>query len=167
MITIKFSDHIEQQCNLSSLPKLPNSLTELYCQHKKISKLPELPELPKLPNSLTHLCCDNNNFNKPTPLPELPELPKSLELLDFSNNNIYYLPELPNLLTLLYCGDNPKYEFIKNYFNGNEKKYFEYEMNMNRKFINKIENWFLDCKYNPKYLYCRKRLMKEYDELYG
>ena len=31
---------------------------------------------------------------------------------------------------------------------------------------NKIENWYLDCKYNPKYLYCRERVMKEYDELY-
>jgi len=38
---------------------------------------------------------------------------------------------------------------------------------MKRKFTNKIGNWFLDCKYNPKYSYCRKRLMKEYEELYN
>jgi len=38
---------------------------------------------------------------------------------------------------------------------------------MKRIFSNKIGNWFLECKYNPKYLYCRKRLMKEYDEFYN
>ena len=43
---------------------------------------------------------------------------------------------------------------------------FEHENKMKKKFINKIENWFLECKYNPNYLYCRKRLMKEYGELY-
>ena len=32
--------------------------------------------------------------------------------------------------------------------------------------VQKIEEWFLECKYNPKYLYCQKRLKNEYNELY-
>ena len=28
----------------------------------------------------------------------------------------------------------------------------------------KISNWFLDCKYNPKYKYCKDRINKMYDE---
>ena len=30
-----------------------------------------------------------------------------------------------------------------------------------------IGEWFLECKYNPKYKYCKDRLIKEYEELYG
>jgi hypothetical protein len=46
-------------------------------------------------------------------------------------------------------------------------KYFEHQKKIENIFSNKIGEWFLDCKYDPKYLYCRKRLMKEYGELYG
>jgi len=31
--------------NLSELPKLPNSLIELYCHYNQLSVLPELPNL--------------------------------------------------------------------------------------------------------------------------
>ncbi len=34
-------------------------------------------------------------------------------------------------------------------------KYIEYEKKCLKKFISKIENWFLECKYNPKYKYCQ------------
>lgn len=29
-----------------------------------------------------------------------------------------------------------------------------------------IENWFLECKYNPKYGYCQRRLQSQYDEMF-
>jgi len=29
-----------------------------------------------------------------------------------------------------------------------------------------IENWFLECKYNPKYGYCQRLLKKQYDNMY-
>ena len=36
------------------------------------------------------------------------------------------------------------------------------------KAIGKIENWFLDCKYNPKYKYCREKVvMKGYNSIYN
>jgi Leucine-rich repeat (LRR) protein len=160
--------------NLSSLPELPNSLEYLNCTSNNLSRLPELPNslthlycyhnnlsyLPKLPNSLTYLHCGYNNLSS------LPELPNSLTHLYCGFNKLSILPELSYLLTQLVYNDNPIYIYIEKYFNDNYKKYFEHQKNTKKKFINKIETWFLDCKYNPKYLYCRKRLMKEYEELY-
>jgi len=35
-----------------------------------------------------------------------------------------------------------------------------------KKAVDIISEWFMDCKYNPKYKFCRKRLNKEFDELY-
>ena len=159
--------------NLSSLPELPNSLINLYCSNNDLSSLPELPNsltklhcnnnnlssLPELPNSLKQLWCHHNNLSS------LPKLPNSLIKMYCSNNNLSSLPEFPNLLEI-YMINNPICDYIIYYFNSYVDDYFEHQTNMKRKFINKIENWFLDCKYNPKYLYCRKRLMKEYDELY-
>ena len=82
-------------------------------------------------------------------------------------NIISNLPELPNSLSSCYYECNPIYEYIKQYFDGETKNYIEHNKNMRRIFANKISNWFLECKYNPKYLYCRQKLMKEYDELYN
>ena len=39
-----------------------------------------------------------------------------------------------------------------------EKKY--------KKQSNIIGEWFLDCKYNPKYKYCRNMVNRGYDSLY-
>jgi len=67
---------------------------------------------------------------------------------------------------MFYWG-NPIFNHIIKYFDGNRKIYNKHHHVMERKFVEKIENWFLECKYNPKYLYCRKRLIKEYEELYN
>lgn len=32
--------------------------------------------------------------------------------------------------------------------------------------IKKIELWFLECKYNPKYKYCRNKVLENYNEMY-
>jgi hypothetical protein len=192
IILINCSDY--NLSNLPVLPVLPNSLKQLICCSNNLSSLPELPNsleilecgynnissLPELPNSLKSLSCTSNNLSN------LPELPKFLEILYCSHNNLSNLPELPNSLITLCCNCNnlsslPKlpnslikiqyysnqiYFHIYKYFDDNANNYFEHQTNMKRKFINKIENWFLDCKYNPKYKYCRIRLMKEYEELY-
>jgi hypothetical protein len=39
-------------------------------------------------------------------------------------------------------------------------------LNCKIKFANKISEWFLECKYNPKYKYCKDRLNDEYDILF-
>ena len=100
-------------------------------------------------------------------LSSLPKLPNSIHELWCSNNNLSRLPELPNSLINFNYYNNPVHTYIKTYFDGYTKKYFEYHNNIKKEFVNKIGNWFLDCKYNPKFLYCRKRLMKEYEELYN
>ena len=141
--------------NLSSLPELPNSLKRLNCSDNNISIIPEFPK------SLTFCWCDNNSLSS------LPVLSNSLILLNCYCNNLSILPQIPNSLKNILYFDNPIHTYIKKYFDDNLKKYQDYEKQMKKKFANKIGNWFLDCKYNPKYLYCRKRLMKEYDELYN
>ena len=100
--------------NLTYLPKLPESLTHLFCSVNNLTFLPELPEsltnlscynnklksLPKLPESLTNLYCKNNQLSS------LPELPESLKELFCGGNELEYLPELPNSLIELYCYSN-------------------------------------------------------------
>jgi uncharacterized repeat protein (TIGR01451 family) len=111
---------------LSSLPSLPNSLTNLDCRYNQLISLPALPNtltsldcednqlssLPTLPNSLGFLLCDNNNLTSLPTLPNnmsslycrynqltsLPTLPSTLLYLGFSNNQISTLPALPNSL---------------------------------------------------------------------
>jgi hypothetical protein len=181
---------------LSGLPELPNSLINMICHNNILSSLPELPNslirldcannnlssLPELPNSLEILFCNNNNISNLPKLPNkltilycwinnlfsLPEIPNSLKILYCYHNNLSSLPELPYLiLNSIYYNDNPVHDHINDYFNGKIKNYLEHQKKMKKIIANKIGNWFLDCKYNPKYLYCRKRLMKEYEELYG
>ena len=161
--------------NLSSLPELPNTLTKLMCYDNNLSILPELPNslnklycnsnnlhnLPELPNSLQYLYCWNNKLSS------LPELPNSLITLSCSYNKLSSLPKIPNSAYIFNYDNNPIHFHIKKYFYNNTKKYFDHQRQMRRIFVNKIGNWYLDCKYNPKYLYCRNRLMKEYKELYG
>ena len=36
---------------------------------------------------------------------------------------------------------------------------------MESQFVNKIGDWFLECKYNPKYKYCQDTVNREYDDL--
>jgi len=99
-ITIKFSDNIRHGYGsfeeilkldnyndivyiacyanyLYNLPKLPDSLKDLYCSYNNLSRLPELPvslilincaynkiaNLPELPNSLIQMYCSSNNFD--------------------------------------------------------------------------------------------------------
>ena len=158
MINIKFNDNIKNKYkSFEEILKLDNynDINYIDCAYNKLSNLPELP------NSLVELHCNNNKFSI------LPELPNSLIHLNCEYNNLSSLPELPNSLTEFNYYNNPIFTHIEKYFDGDIMRYNEYHNNIKRKFVNKIGEWFLDCKYNPKYLYCRKRLMTEYNELYN
>ena len=87
--------------------------------------------------------------------------------INCNNNNLSSLPELPNSITFINYCHNPIYIYIYKYFNDNYIEYNEYQKKMKKVFAIKIGDWFLECRYNPKYKYCRKRLMKEYEECYG
>lgn len=176
-------------CNLTSLPELPDTLRLLICSVNKLTELPKLPDrltrlfcnnnlikkLPKLPNTLERLNCSNNK------LVELPELPSCLELIYTSNNKITkfplslnYLKKHPSKHYIVSFAENPIYSYIRNnylvehnYINGN---YVDFGLSIylfQREHVIKIEKWFLKCKYNPKYKYCRTRLAAEYNNIYA
>ena len=72
-----YDDIIYISCSynqLTELPKLPNSLKQLYCSDNKLTSLPEFPNL------LQNINCSNNK------LKSLPELPKSLKWVKHDNN---------------------------------------------------------------------------------
>ena len=99
---------------LTSLSKLPKTLTYLSCSNNLLTSLPKLSDsltilncsknlissLPTLPNSLTQLYCNTNS------LTSLPTLPSSLNYIDCSNNLITSLPALSNSLTKIVCSNN-------------------------------------------------------------
>lgn len=100
---------------LTSLPNLPSSLTELNCSNNELIILPELPSslkylycsgnqltsLPNLPSSLTDLYCSDNQ------LTSLPDLPTNLIDLACYGNQLTSLPNLPGSLIRLQCFGNP------------------------------------------------------------
>ena len=155
---------------LTHLPKLPDNLEYLICCDNQITLLPILPKglrllycgnncltkLPKLPNSLHYLSCNNNQ------LAALPILPDSLKEVICSYNNLKYLPTFMRNSTnkIFEYYDNPVYHYIINECDGNLRIY-----NIHKIFANKLSVWFLECKYNPLYKYCRDRVNNEYDSL--
>jgi Leucine-rich repeat (LRR) protein len=78
-------------CNLylTSLPDLPDTLTDLYCYNNQLTVLPELPD------TLTQLICFYNQ------LTVLPELPDTLTHLYCYNNQLTVLPESLPFISLL------------------------------------------------------------------
>jgi len=179
------------QNQLTVLPELPSGLKYLNCTGNQLTVLPELPPglktlncsqnqltiLLVLPKSLEILGCSNNNLTVLPELPEsltglyctgnkltsLPELPNSLKTLECSYNSITRIPVLPDMLSYIWYTNNPIYIYIKKYCNGDIDLYHK----INKIFANKIDTWFLKCKYNPEYKYCRDRVNAEYDNLLG
>ena len=179
-------------CNSNNLNSLPDHLNLLNlqnfsCDNNNLTSLPEnISEI--LPN-LQYLNCSNNNltilpddmsllnlqkldcyYNNLTLLPEHLNLP-NLQELNCSYNNLTLLPELPNSLNYFDCDNNPIDDHIKKKLNNNWREYRVFQQkikqHIQRVFANKIGNWFLECKYNPRYEYCRKRLKLEYDSIYN
>jgi uncharacterized repeat protein (TIGR01451 family) len=136
---ISYFDSLERiDCdfnNLTTFPRLPESLLELDCQDNNLTSLPDLPpnlfnlkvmnnnltSLPaNLPLTLTTLNCGNNLISALPPLPNglkrlayfgnsissISVLPDSLYSLDCSLNNITSLPSFPNTLTYINCLNN-------------------------------------------------------------
>ena len=153
---------------LKVLPPLPTKLEILWCEYNLLNVLPPLPtglkelycyrnllkELPYLPPTLTELWCFNNN------LTFLPSLPTTLIEAYCNNNRLQLIPIFLDSLLLDYSG-NPVYNYIKNNCGGNTAMYHD----ENTVSANKISEWFLDCRENPVYIYCRDRLNREYDDL--
>ena len=179
--------------DLKKLPELPNSLTELtysncgqleitklheglktfVCNESRLTKLPNLPdslehlqfydnnisEIPNIPRNLKKLYCPHNKLNS------IPELPKTVKSINCRYNNLASFPIIPEGCEIKY-DNNPICKIMKKRFDP-VKTYIEFERITKRKYVRKIEAWFLECKYNPEYEYCRKRLRREYNELHN
>ena len=153
--------------NLTKLPKeLPKNLKYLNCHNNNIKKLP------KLPDTLTTLMCSNNE------LTELPILPNNISELVCNNNNIINFPKLPDTIEEFYCDSIPLFNLdylpkmlkvikINEYIlYGSKLTRFKKLLDIRKpKSVKIISYWFLECKYNPKYKYCKDRLMNEYNEI--
>jgi hypothetical protein len=79
---------------LTSLPELPQGLTELDAGSNQLTSLPELPQ------ALTHLSVYGNR------LTSLPELPQCLKMLSAHSNQLTSLPKLPQGLIELIVFKN-------------------------------------------------------------
>ena len=151
---------------LVDIPELPLSIKSLCCECNKIKRIPDLSEM----KYLYELNCRDNC------LEQLPNFNPSMHSLHFSNNYIKYLP-----LSLFNCkcmrkdylihdlgptyDNNPVYYAIDKCHH-DLQKYMDWQIKWQRLFVRKIEDWYLECKYNPKYKFCRDRLTNEFNELY-
>lgn len=134
---------------LTVLPTLPKGLVKLDCSYNNLTILQTLP------NSLTLLDCNHNK------LTVLPTLPDCLNYLDCQDNLLQLLPTLPNSLTYTKFHNNPVAVYIKEKCDNNLKIYYR----ENEIFATKLVRWYLDCRENPEYLFCRTRLDREYNAL--
>jgi len=189
-ITVLPKRLIELHCEgnrFTKLPRLPNRLKILNCSKNNIKELPELP------STLCILNCGNNALLKY--IPKLPKLLKTLNFMftkvdkfpdnildllsdkDFIGCNHYGTPLSRDMEKYNYssdcaynCGNHRSERGMGCLFYTNItpckksmiRNYITYNIS-----VKKIENWFLDCKYNPKYKYCRDKLNKEFTELYN
>ena len=90
-------------------------------------------------------------------------LPESLRYLDISGLNIINIDHITinNLTTFIY-DNTPLMRKIKYKYNGSLDNY----CNRYKNSAIKIEIWFLECKYNPKYKYCQSKIINDYNKLY-
>ena len=101
---------------------------------------------------------------------ELNNLPKTLTYMHIRSTHVNYIPyDIIENLDKFHCEKSKFKRGSNKLFGGNMKKYCKYRelcAKSRKRNIRKIEVWFLDCKYNPKYKYCRDRLQKEYNDMF-
>lgn len=145
--------------NLTYLPKLPEELNELWCQFNKIKLLPRIPD------SLCTLVCDCNEIEK------FPNIHFGIRTLHCSYNKIRVLPNSPDLFYInnvgsLRISDNPVTDLMSKRYDKSIRDHMR-EYMKEKEAVDIISEWFMNCKYNPKYKYCRNRLLEEHENIYG
>lgn len=161
--------------NLKTLSELPDSLIQLIAKDSGLTKIP------KLPPNIEHIDLRNTKVDN---MPLL--LPSSILSIHLNHTKIFELPLNINMKECLdknvQLNDKPTInyiytpidKFIESIFTAERdskfettQKYLTWRNNMYTKFANKIGDWFLECKYNPKYKYCKDRLNKEFNESFS
>lgn len=145
---------------IKEFSEFPDNLNTVICSNNQIKYLPDL-------NNVAYMDCKNNILEK---LPIKSNLTNKIRYLNVSNNNINYIPSYYYLYVdktiYIKLVDNPVEYVIKNEFYNNTNMYLLFELDNDRHQIKNIEKWFLECKYNPKYKYCREWIQKTYNDLY-
>ena len=135
--------------NCNNLLDLPKTLKKIYIYNCKIEDFPESI----LDTELYYNIYKNNGtkyYNGPICI-KLTPLGNKIENLNLFMIKLYsYNDWLTNKLK------------TKEVNVPDIKKYFQY-----KKAVETISDWFLDCKYNPKYKYCKDRLDNEFKNLYN
>lgn len=165
---------------LEKLPEFPDSLEKLKCCNSRLKAFPD-----KLPPNIRFINVSNNNIK------ELPDYLLSLKLAynlsrcngwcrgkrqydkcqpSLYENNGFMCRGFNKMYAYknLIVDLNPVHKKImsesgRNKFNERTVKFLH---NSGKRAANKIGEWFLECKYNPKYKYCRARLENEFNEFY-
>lgn len=158
----------------------PDSIIELDLSFNLIEEINNFPE------SSEHIRINNNSD-----LCKLPnKLPINLKKFDLNNTKIKSLPLIPSKLIYINCcctelnnvpdtcnlnsrlnielnnyNYTPIYYTICRKYDRNIYKYLFQLLIKQKKKVNFIGDWFLKCKYDPNYKYCRKRLLNEYNEI--
>ena len=156
---------------------LPNTMTDISCHDNKLTSFPNMPK------ELRSLIC---SFNRIKQLPMI--MPKNLEQLRCDFTNLKHIPYTLNLKNTSFNFQyvNVIFPFNRYYAYQWDKSmlqdYIAWEVQTIHKFVRKIEDWYIKIKqkrevrkiedwyltirYNPEYVYCRKKVIKEYDDYY-
>lgn len=176
---------------LYSLPILPYNLRIIHCTNNNLYKLPDC-----YPPHLIYIDCSRNNIFKIDKLPPkleilhsednnltfLPKLPKTMSKFTTGDNSWSFKSPIlnkikkifPNMKIKEYSSDygedddgstDDMYDSMPQHYDTLIYWCKVYEFYQKRN-VKKIEKWYLNCKYDPKYKKCRERLEREYDDMY-
>lgn len=173
--------------NLYTLPNLPYNLRKLNCNNNNLYKF-----LDHWPSNLNYIKCNNNNLFKINSLPNklktlsctnnnitfLPKIPDTLIGIDTGDSDMYMKNPYTKKMLLIFSnmklyGYNDEYGYDSyddcdtdmdhrdTYVNW-VKAYELYQ----KRYVRIIENWYMECKYNPIYKKCRERIKTEFYDMY-
>ncbi len=164
-----------------SFVTLPDSLLEFDCSCSRLTHLPKLPpnlkvfecinnsikELPTLPLKLERLSMMDNAITSIN-LPDSVELQKNLKDVCMCGNRVIKLPD--NILryakTDFNFARNPIEILFSKQLKSDRRGYDHQNYIRVINAVHKIENWYLNARYNPNHNYCKRKLMEDYNELY-
>lgn len=173
--------------NLKSIPWLPKNIKCLHCHNCSLQDLPYVPYELQIYYHNHHNTkwgsCNNqlylarkepNSLKIKFAIHENPVVnnwyPLRYNYTNYDKGRLSYKRIFYNMMgTFQNVMIRPKYVDELKHWNGYMKDvydYYDHKLKTEKLFVAKIEKWFIDCKYNPEYKYCRDRLAKEYKELY-
>ena len=166
---------------LTDLPDLPPDMEQYDFKDnniKKMSKMMALFAKYKLTKNRCYYYHNNNNMIR-LYSPNYTDINRSIHIhsqnINVDDDNFVQLFNMfdknPLIYTMMQYRDNLD-KFYEEEFVDVDKlmKYYKQDpTNFSAYYsaVKRIENWFLECKFNPKYGYCQRRLQNEFDESFS